>query len=49
MTLLESIKKLVENVDITDRQEENIENSLKNLKGHLEKEENKLFVKECFI
>ena len=48
MTLLESIKKLVENVDITDRQEENIENSLKNLKGHLEKEENKLFVKECF-
>jgi len=48
MTLLESIKILVDNVTITDRQEENIKNSLSNLESHLEDEESKLFVKECF-
>lgn len=48
MTLLESIKKLVDNVSITDRQEENIKNSLSNLESHLEDEESNLYVNECF-
>ncbi|HLO60326.1 MAG TPA: hypothetical protein VK179_16365 [Bacteroidales bacterium] len=48
MTLLESIKKLVDNVSITDRQEENIKNSLSNLESHLKDEESNLYVNECF-
>jgi hypothetical protein len=48
MTLLESIRKLVDNVTITDRQEENIKNSLLNLEDHLKNEESNLYVSECF-
>ncbi len=48
MTLLESIKKLVDNVSITDRQEESITNSLSNLESHLKEEESNLYVNECF-
>jgi hypothetical protein len=48
MTLLESIKKFVDNVSITDRQEENIKNSLSNLESHLKDEESNLYVNECF-
>ncbi len=48
MTLLESIKKLVDNVSITDRQEDNINNSLLNLEKHLKNEEGNLYILECF-
>jgi len=48
MTLLESINKLVDNVNITDRQEENIKNSISNLETHLKDEESNLYVNECF-
>ncbi len=48
MTLFESIKKLVDNISITDRQEENIKKSLSNLESHLKDAESNLYVKECF-
>jgi hypothetical protein len=49
MTLLQAIKKLVENITVTDRQEENIDNSFNNLKSNLEKEDSGLSVKRVFL
>ncbi len=47
-TLLQSIEQLIDNVSITDRQEENIKNSVSNLDSHLRKEGNNLFVESTF-
>jgi len=49
MTHLQAIKKLVENITVTDRQEENIKNSFENLESNLKKEDNNLFVKRVFL
>lgn len=49
MTLLQSIDKLIENISVTDRQEENIECSFNNLKTNLLKEESNLKVKDVFL
>ena len=49
MTLLQAIQKLVENITVTDRQEENIDNSFNNLKSNLEKEDSGLSVKRVFL
>ena len=38
MTLLQSIDRLIENISITDKQEENIKSSVKNITNTLEKE-----------
>lgn len=48
MTLLQSIDKLIDNITVTDRQEENIKNSLSNIEGHLKKKDNDLHVAETF-
>lgn len=47
-TLLQSIEKLIDNISITDRQEENIKNSVSNLDTHLREESNNLFVERTF-
>lgn len=47
-TLLKSIEELIDNISVTDRQEENIANSLSNLEGHLKKEDNNLYVSSTF-
>ncbi|MBE9469116.1 MAG: hypothetical protein IMY72_12460 [Bacteroidetes bacterium] len=49
MTLLQAIEKLVENISVTDRQEENIENSFGNLECNLLKEDSNLSVKRVFL
>ena len=48
-TLLQSIQKFVENITVTDRQEENVDTSFNNLKNHLQKDESNLSVKEVFL
>ena len=47
-TLLQSIEQLIDNISITDRQEENIKNSVSNLDSHLREEGNNLFVESTF-
>jgi hypothetical protein len=47
-TLLQCINDLIDKITVTDRQEENIENSISNITGHLKNTDNKLFVKEVF-
>ena len=47
-TLLQCINELVDNVTVTDRQEENIKASVGNLTGYLKDKENGLGVKEVF-
>lgn len=48
MTLLQCISGLIDNVSVTDRQEENIQSSLSNLEGHLKDKENDLNVCRTF-
>src|SRR5574344_1342739 len=48
-TLLQSINDLIENISVTDRQEENIEASFSNLQTQLTKDESGLSVKEVFL
>lgn len=48
-TLLQSIDKFIENITVTDRQEDNIESSFNNLKTNLMKDESNLSVKEVFL
>lgn len=48
MTLLQTIEKLINNISVTDRQEESIECSLSNLKSNLENEDNGLHVNRTF-
>jgi hypothetical protein len=48
-TLLQSIDKFIENITVTDRQEENIDASFKNLKTNLMKDDSNLYVKEVFL
>jgi hypothetical protein len=47
-TLLQSIQELIDNISVTDRQEENIKNSTANLDSHLMNEESNLFVEKTF-
>jgi hypothetical protein len=48
-TLLQSIDKFIENITVTDRQEENIDASFNNLKTNLMKDDSNLSVKEVFL
>jgi len=48
MTLLQSIDRLIENISITDKQEENIKSSVKNITNTLEKDDT-LHLKETFL
>lgn len=48
MTLLECIRGLIDNVSVTDRQEESIKGSLSNLESHLKDEDNDLLVTKTF-
>ncbi|MDR0507091.1 MAG: hypothetical protein LBH32_09805 [Dysgonamonadaceae bacterium] len=48
-TLLQSIDKFIENITVTDRQEDNIDASFNNLKANLMKEDSNLSVKEVFL
>lgn len=48
-TLLQSIDKFIENITVTDRQEDNIKSSFDNLKTNLMKDESNLSVKEVFL
>lgn len=48
MTLLECIRGLIDNISVTDRQEESIKGSLSNLEGHLKDEDNDLHVTKIF-
>ncbi|MEI2824281.1 MAG: nucleotidyltransferase [Chitinophagaceae bacterium] len=47
-TLLQSINELIDNITVTDRQEENIKQSLSNIEGHLNNKDNKLSVERTF-
>ncbi|MEN5380639.1 nucleotidyltransferase [Sphingobacterium kitahiroshimense] len=47
-TLLQSIKTLVDNITVTDKQEENILSSVNNITSTLESED-KLYIKEIFL
>ncbi|MBS1508194.1 MAG: nucleotidyltransferase [Bacteroidetes bacterium] len=47
-TLLQSINQLIDNITVTDRQEENIKQSLSNIEGHLKDKENNLSVERTF-
>lgn len=47
-TLLQSIQKLIDNITVTDRQEENIKQSLSNIDGYLTDNENGLSVERTF-
>ena len=47
-TLLQCINDLIDNVSVTDRQEDNIRNSISNLTGYLKDKTNGLFIKEVF-
>src|SRR5258706_7306755 len=49
MTLLQCISGLIENISVTDRQEDNIQASLSNLESHLKDKENDLHVSRTFI
>lgn len=46
-TLLQSIQTLLQNITVTDRQEENISSSVNNITSTLEKDD-ALFLKESF-
>jgi len=48
-TLLQSIDKFIENITVTDRQEDNIDASFNNLKTNLMKDDSNLSVKEVFL
>jgi hypothetical protein len=48
-TLLQSIDKFIENITVTDRQEDNIDASFNNLKTNLTKDDCTLSVKEVFL
>lgn len=48
-TLLQCIKSLIDNITISDRQEENIDKSVSNINNHLLKEESNLNVKKLFL
>ncbi len=48
MTLLQSIDTLIENISVTDKQEENIKNSLSNIESHLKEEDSGLHVDDTF-
>jgi hypothetical protein len=48
MTLLQAIDEFLDNLTVTDRQEENIKSSLSNLNGHLLDKDNNLYVKQSF-
>lgn len=47
-TLIQSINQLIDNVTVTDRQEENIKQSLSNIEGHLKNKDNNLSVARTF-
>lgn len=47
-TLIQSINQLIDNVTVTDRQEENIKQSLSNIEGHLKNKDNSLSVARTF-
>lgn len=47
-TLLQCIDGMIDNVTVTDRQEENIKNSVKNLTSHLKNKDSNLHIKEVF-
>lgn len=47
-TLLQSINQLIDNISVTDRQEENIKNSVSNLDTNLTKKDNGLYVERTF-
>lgn len=47
-TLLESIRTMVDNITVTDRQEETVTTSVENLDSYLTDEESGLFVEETF-
>lgn len=48
-TLLQSIDKFIENITVTDRQEDNIDVSFNNLKNSLMKDDSNLNVKDVFL
>lgn len=48
MTLLQSITQLIDNISVTDRQEESITASINNLDGHLLDKENDLHIDNTF-
>ena len=48
-TLLQSIDKFIDNITVTDRQEDNIDASFNNLKTNLMKDDSNLSVKEVFL
>ena len=48
MTLLKAIEIFIDNISVTDRQEENITNSISNLDSHLKDEKSDLNVKKTF-
>jgi hypothetical protein len=48
MTLQQSISTLIENITVTDRQEESINCSISNLEGHLNDKDNGLYVSRTF-
>lgn len=48
MTLLQSIDQMIDNITVTDRQEENIKASISNLNDHLRAKESNLHVLETF-
>ena len=48
MTLLECVRGLIDNISVTDRQEESIKGSLSNLEDHLKDKDNDLHVTKTF-
>ena len=48
-TLLQSVEKFIENISVTDRQEDNIDASVKNLSDHLLDENSNLSVQDVFL
>lgn len=48
LTLLQSINKFIDNISVTDRQEDNIKASVNNVTGHLKNKESDLHVQEVF-
>lgn len=48
-TLLQSVEKFIDNISVTDRQEDNIDASFNNLKEILLDKKSNLFVKEVFL
>lgn len=48
-TLIQSVEKFIENISVTDRQEDNIDASFKNLSNHLLDENSNLSVQDVFL